>query len=642
MTKVKKFNRYMIRTFKEGRYLLLKYIVSALLMIVIAVMSNLLGVEELTYLNAVINVDYIVQILGFGIFEGVNVLANQNINSKFRVRKYSQIGFQLAIIVGLIFSILLAIFPNFIMVTITSFVPTDYTFYYIMCGYAFLSCIKEYLTNLLKSLEVFKAQFFCDILITCITIVGFMVLYFAGIYYLNYIAIAYLVGIIIGIVFCFYFLMRNKKVKVNLFHRQPISLTKKQWGIMVANVGTELIWVVGYFATSIFLLRLGDEFLNTYSYLETVLDVFNGFLFTYINITCIKITRNLGRSNFKKVLEHSRYSIYGVFVIWFFYAVASMIFIYPVALGANDAYFDLMFLVTPCYVLINLVRFLRWNFSSYMLRLGGKNKPIVIAEVFYALMYIALCFVAKFVPDNMFVMYALVALPELTILVVDWVIYKRRNWMANINDDPSSLKNKVKCFIFDFDDTLYYGVDWTIWKKFATNYFNEHFSYLTEKQRSYYLKKYKCGKNGEEVLAYIEKISIEIEGTCQPWLDFSKGVIEPEAKDGKAIPMREIKKCAQQGKIYIVSNTKMEMIEKFARIYKIDLSLFERVISNEFTPGNEGKERYYKEIMEENGLQPDQILVIGNSKREDILPAEKLKMNTYLADGQFTYEELIG
>ncbi len=642
MTKTKKFFKYFITTFKEGKYLLLKYIVSALLMTVIAVLSNLLQVRELTYLNAVLAVDYITTVFGSSIFSGINVLTNQNISSKYRVRKYARIGFKIAVVTILVVVLIFVTFPQFFMNTLTSFIPQDYTFYYIMCGYAFVCGVKDYLINLLKGLEIFKAQFFCECLTIVLTIVGFLVLYFAGVYYLNYIAIAYLVSNLIGVVLCFYFIRYNKTIGVNLFRKQPVQLTAKQWKIIIANISAEVVWEVGYLATSSFLLRLGDDLLNTYSYVETVLDIFNGFLFTYINLTCIKITRSLGRDNFEKAEWHAKNSISGSILIWAFYAIVSMIFIYPISLGANDAYFDIMFIVIPFYVLLHLVRFLRWNLASYMLRLGGKNRPIVIMEVIYALMYVVLCFVAEFIPHNIFLAYVLVAIPETFALIYCLVVYKRKKWMANINDDPNLLKNKVKCFVFDFDDTLYYGVNWTVWDKFATNFFNEHFSYLTPKQRKKYLKKYKCGKDAEGVLEYIERISNDIEGTCQPWLDYTAGIVAPEAYNGKKVPMKELKKCAKQGKLYIVSNSDRHFIENMCKSYKIDLSIFEDVVSNEFLPNDESKERYYRQIMQENGLKPDEVLVVGNSKKSDILPAKKLGMNTYQCDQGFTYEEIVG
>ena len=95
----------------------------------------------------------------------------------------------------------------------------------------------------------------------------------------------------------------------------------------------ELIWEIGYFATSIALLRVNEGIFNTYSYLENVLDIFNGFLFSFTTITAIRITRAMGCNNSNEAYKHAKYSIY-------------------------DAYFKLIFTALPCYVFIHIFRFL--------------------------------------------------------------------------------------------------------------------------------------------------------------------------------------------------------------------------------------------------------------------------------------------
>ena len=68
MTKVEKkdFWGYFIRTFKSGKYLLVRYLLSSVLYIVITVISNLLEVKELTYLNAFLSLNYFSAMLSFG------------------------------------------------------------------------------------------------------------------------------------------------------------------------------------------------------------------------------------------------------------------------------------------------------------------------------------------------------------------------------------------------------------------------------------------------------------------------------------------------------------------------------------------------------------------------------------------------
>ena len=87
--KKKGFVKYFFSTFKQGRYLLLKYLASAVLMSVIAILANLLGVEELTYLNAFLAVNYFSTMIAFGLSGSMNVFINQNIKSKHSVKRFA-------------------------------------------------------------------------------------------------------------------------------------------------------------------------------------------------------------------------------------------------------------------------------------------------------------------------------------------------------------------------------------------------------------------------------------------------------------------------------------------------------------------------------------------------------------------------
>lgn len=645
-TKVKpkhEFWKYFWRTIKEGKYLLFKYVAVAVLMSVISILANLLQVEELTYLNAFLALNCFSSLVAFGVQGGINIMVNQSINSKFRVRKYVRIGSEINAVFMVLLTAVLVAFPRFIMESVTGYIPQDYTFYYLMCIYFFLCGIKEYVVDSLKELQIFKGQFISECLTYLVTLIGFVVLYFAGIYYLNYIAIVYIVSTLIATIVAMFILRYNKIMPINILKIERVHLTSAQWKMIVSNFAVEFIWQIGYFATSVLFLRMSDAMLNTYSYLENVLDIFNGFLFAYVNVTCIKIARALGRNAFDRAQVHAKYSIYGTLVIWLFYFVASCLFIYPISLGVNSEYFSIMFYVLPCYVLLHLFRFLVWNFSSYMLRLGGKITIHVVLETIKTIVFVVFCFIVQYFPDNIFFSYFIVALPDIVALPIEYFIYKRKKWIANVNEDEKLLRNKVKCFVFDFDDTLYYGVKLDTWKQMALNYFNEHFSYLSEKERKDIFKKYNCGKNGQEVYRHLKQIMVEVEGSCEAWINFKTGFeVQPEEKSGKAISMKELKKCAELGHLYIVSNSSRREIEDKANIYGIDLEIFTDIYCNDTYGAEEDKGVYYKKIMEREALTPDKIIVVGDKYKTDLKPAKLLKMNVFKPDMGFTFEELLG
>lgn len=204
----------------------------------------------------------------------------------------------------------------------------------------------------------------------------------------------------------------------------------------------------------------------------------------------------------------------------------------------------------------------------------------------------------------------------------------------------------IKCIIFDFDNTMYYDVDWSAWDKVAQDWFEKHCSYLGEEGRMQLLTKYKIKKrNGVYVLMddLLCKMLCEIEGSPKAWLDYRDNLpLQDTFKKAKVVANRELEKCARIAKLYIVSNSRQISIKQIAKHHKIDLSFFEQIITNDFDANDMSKAKYYKQIMERENLTPKQILVVGDSKSHDIEPAEKLGMRAYQCQGGFTYEELFG
>lgn len=45
--------------------------------------------------------------------------------------------------------------------------------------------------------------------------------------------------------------------------------------------------------------------------------------------------------------------------------------------------------------------------------------------------------------------------------------------------------------------------------------------------------------------------------------------------------------------------------------------------------------------MNDNNLSNDQIMVIGNSYKQDLAPAKELKLYTFLCKDGFTYDEVV-
>lgn len=200
----------------------------------------------------------------------------------------------------------------------------------------------------------------------------------------------------------------------------------------------------------------------------------------------------------------------------------------------------------------------------------------------------------------------------------------------------------IKAFIFDYDDTLYYGVNWDYWYKLKNNFFFNHFKYLGNEQIEEILRENNC--LNEPTKLDIFAITVKIEGSCKSWLDFRESLkFNYEArKNAIAVPNEELLKFATAGKCYIVTNSSKKVLIENSKFLNIDLSLFDHIYFNDFqNPKDLSKTKYYLKIMNDNNLRPEEIVVIGDSYRVDLQPAENLGMKIYKCKNGFTFNSVL-
>lgn len=625
------FWRYFFLTFKESKYLLLKYCVSAGLYIVTTVLANLFDTVSLTYLNAFMSVNFFANVLGFGVSAGINVLINQNIKNQKKVQTYATVGFLWTVVLSLFAVVFLVSFPNFIMENIMNLHVDDFSFYYIMCAYFFLVALSNYLTNILKYIKAFLLSMFADCIPIVVAILGYVVLYFSGNYVLNYLAFVYIfVGVLnvcIGIVF----LLKNKILKINVFAFADLKVSWKQNLLILGNMVIEFIWQIGYFAVSIFLIRYNEAIFNTYTYLENVLDILNGVLFAFISLTNIRIIRALGRNDYDDAYKHAKYSLLASFVIWCFYAVVAAVFLYPIALGVNKSYFDIIFPVTGLYVLLNGIRFLNWCMTSYVLRAGGKNAVVFLYNIFYSIILIVFCFVSKFLPQNLLLVYGMLALPDLICLCIGFVYFRSRKWMSNINQNVLVEMEHVKLFIFDFDEILKYGLNWVEINNLMNDYFYEHFSYLPKSKIEEILASF-GKKYGDKInMTQLEKVLVDVEGSAKSWQEYKEQmkIFEQERKS-VSITKDDIENFRKFGaKLFLISGLKEKELKAFLETRGVDTSIFDGIVASNFKTQKQSKIQKIKHIMNKERIVPDEAFILGDSYAEDVLVAKSLKLNYF-------------
>ena len=192
----------------------------------------------------------------------------------------------------------------------------------------------------------------------------------------------------------------------------------------------------------------------------------------------------------------------------------------------------------------------------------------------------------------------------------------------------SLIPAQVKAIIFDLDDTLYDCSGTLVLKN----------KKLAAKTIS---KAIKCSE------AEALKLQLELEGRLGPKADIAREIADlynlpeefcneitnttntleiegailfPDAMDS----INELKRIGYR--LYLVTFGKREMQEKKVKVLGLE-SAFDEII---ITENPQGKEKCFKKILTKYGLEPEQVLCVGDKIKDEIEVGKRLGMSTAL------------
>lgn len=430
----KDFWKYFINTYKNAKLLIVRFFVVAIYLSVTSIIANKMNLHNLTYYNAIIGLAAFSDLIGFGISNGVGIFINQNINDKKKVDYYTKIGLYLNIIFSAIFVILLGVFYKPILHSFLGLAQNiSYSFYFIMLVYIFLNCVLSYLVHTLKELKTFFAEAIVAVIQCFLLVVGFIALWLRFDLSLILIPIIYIVTTICALIFAVIFFNKNKTIQINMLKFVKMKFVKSEAIIIWRMAALQIVWQVGYSILAYFILRVSEVFYNQYAYFENVLDIFNGFFFSFVTITSIDICRKLGEGNFDETYKIGKYSLYSTVVIWFLYFALSFALSIPLIKGMSMDTQSGALIALVLYVGMHFFRFLSWNLIAYILCWGGELKILIWQEVVATGYYIGLYFLAPLLPVNIYLTYVLITIPVVAQTILGLIIFKRKNWMKKIS-----------------------------------------------------------------------------------------------------------------------------------------------------------------------------------------------------------------
>lgn len=425
------FWKYFFNTIKESKWLLLRYFIVGIYLIVVEIIANKLNLNDLTYYNSMITLCYLGEMIAFGFCEGFGLYINQHINESEKARKYAKLGFYFTIGFVLVLFMFFAIFPTFITKTILNLnFEIDLTFYYLMIiAFVFIT-IFNYVLHLLRKIGVFKNQLLITIIQCCLITLSMLSILLIDSLMLIPIGILYIVVHIICNLCGHIALIKNKQFHVNLFKFEKLHITKKELKVISARALSEIVWEIGYLFISFFILKIDVIAYNQYCYFENVLDILNGIYFAFVSVVSIKICRCIGEEKKEEAKLHAKYAIFSTFVIWIIYATISLIIFIPLKNEMNIELQDTAFISLILYLVLSLFRFLEWTMGTYI---TGQSEYFAkggfILETIFMIYWIVFYLIANIIPANLFIIYGIMVVDNITKIIVTIFIMKNPKWL---------------------------------------------------------------------------------------------------------------------------------------------------------------------------------------------------------------------
>lgn len=428
----KSFWKYFFDTLKESRWLLLRYFVIGIYLILVGIISNRLNLNHLTYYNSMITMMFFGEMISFGFIEGFGIYINQHIKDLSKSKKYAKCGFYFTLLFLSIIIIIFASFPNFILKNIFNLnFEYNLAFYYLMIIALFFNTLISYYNHIFKKIGEYKPQMIISFVQSLLIVFGLFALYLFGKLFLVPIGVIYIVTNILCTIISNISLSKNKTYSINLLKIEKVNLTKNELKIITFRALSEVVWEIGYFFISLFILKMDIIVYNQYCYFENALDILNGIFFAFVSVVSIKICRDIGDNKMDEAYTHGKYSILSTFVIWIFYTAISLALFIPFKKGMNIDLQSTAFVSLILFLTTALFRFSEWNLGTYVLGQSEYfSKAGLILESVFTSYWILLFLIANFLPASVYVIYSFIAFENIFKTIYSFIVFKRKKWLV--------------------------------------------------------------------------------------------------------------------------------------------------------------------------------------------------------------------
>lgn len=188
---------------------------------------------------------------------------------------------------------------------------------------------------------------------------------------------------------------------------------------------------------------------------------------------------------------------------------------------------------------------------------------------------------------------------------------------------------KIKCVVLDFDGTMYSGGDWSnepiLFGDFLVKK-NLLPEYPTRDEKLEYLKnKYPNYHVIQQMFAFLHDNGID-DSEFRQYNE--ENICEIRSEDIVFINPELISGLAKSYSLYMISDSAIPYLEFYLEHAGLDKREFKEILSNEYKDEGLTKIPMMKKVLAKTGLKPDEVLMIGDSEKSDIIPAKLVGFQT--------------
>ena len=197
---------------------------------------------------------------------------------------------------------------------------------------------------------------------------------------------------------------------------------------------------------------------------------------------------------------------------------------------------------------------------------------------------------------------------------------------------------KIKCIITDFDKTLYSNANWNDSKNYYIQCLIEKKLIENNEDKINELVKKYPNLHTVQLIYHVAREHGILDKEIQDW--FSNHIYDFTCEGMKILDAKLMKKLCKKFPVYILSDSCEAYINRYLKLFKFNKKWFAGCLSNDYKSENMSKIGLMRKVVEENDLQLDEVIMIGDGIRSDIIPAQKLGIQYFNVEDVRQTEEI--